>query len=140
MTESFMAPYLLAVQAQAVPHTGGEASLVLPDLSTTSFLGIPGSTLLMLGLLVCFAGLVFGFVAYRQLKALPVHTAMRDVSELIYETCKTYLVTQGKFILLLELFIGTVMVIYFGVLRDFEALKVFVILLFSLIGIAGSAG
>src|SRR5688572_26255921 len=141
MTESFMTPYLLALQdAQAVPHTGGEASLVLPDLSTTSFLGIPGSTLLMLGLLVCFAGLVFGFVAYRQLKALPVHSSMRDVSELIYETCKTYLITQGKFILLLELFIGTIKVIYFGVLRDFEALKVFVILLFSLIGIAGSAG
>src|SRR5688572_14112918 len=141
MTESFMTLYLLAVQeAQAVPHTGGEASLVLPDLSTTSFLGIPGNTLLMLGLLVCFAGLVFGFVAYRQLKALPVHSSMRDVSELIYETCKTYLITQGKFILLLELFIGTIMVIYFGVLRDFEALKVFVILLFSLIGIAGSAG
>src|SRR5688572_4120839 len=141
MTESFMTLYLLAVQeAQAVPHTGGEASLVLPDLSTTSFLGIPGNTLLMLGLLVCFAGLVFGFVAYRQLKALPVHSSMRDVSELIYETCKTYLITQGKFILLLELFIGTIKVIYFGVLRDFEALKVFVILLFSLIGIAGSAG
>ena len=132
-----MASYLLALQA---PHTGGEASLVLPDLSTTTFLGMTGSTLLNFGLLVCLGGLIFGFVVYQQLKALPVHQSMRDVSELIYETCKTYLITQGKFILLLELFIGTIMVVYFGVLRDFEALKVAVILLFSLVGIAGSAG
>jgi len=65
---------------------------------------------------------------------------MREISELIYETCKTYLVTQGKFILLLEVFIGIVMIFYFGVLRHFDALKVVVILLFSLIGIAGSYG
>ena len=117
-----------------------EADLVLPDLSTQTFLGMDGRSLLMLGLIVCAAGLAFGMIIYRQLKRMPAHTSMKEVSELIYETCKTYLITQGKFILILELFIGTIMVVYFGVLRDFEAIKVATILLFSLVGIAGSAG
>jgi K(+)-stimulated pyrophosphate-energized sodium pump len=86
------------------------------------------------------AGLAFGMVIYTRLKNLPVHRSMLEVSELIYETCKTYLITQGKFILILEIFIGVIMVFYFGVLQHFEAVKVFVILLFSLIGIAGSYG
>jgi K(+)-stimulated pyrophosphate-energized sodium pump len=119
---------------------GGEATLVLPDLTTQSFLGLTGQQLLTAGLLVCLGGLAFGLLIYQQLKRLPVHRSMREVSELIYETCKTYLYTQARFILLLELFIGTIMVFYFGVLRDFDALKVTVILLFSLVGIAGSAG
>ncbi len=92
------------------------------------------------GIVVCLLGLVFGLVIFRQLKNLPVHKSMREISELIYETCKTYLITQGKFILLLEVFIGLIMVFYFGVLRHFDALKVVVILLFSLIGIGGSYG
>jgi K(+)-stimulated pyrophosphate-energized sodium pump len=79
-------------------------------------------------------------MTFAQLKALPVHASMLEVSELIYETCKTYLVTQGKFILLLEVFIGVIMLLYFGVLLQFEAVKVVIILLFSLIGIAGSYG
>src|SRR4051812_47717364 len=117
----------------------GEASLVLPDLGRVSFLGTtPGSTLLAGGIAICLLGLLFGLVIYRQLKNMPVHRSMLEISELIYETCKTYLVTQGKFILLLEAFIGIIMVVYFGVLRHFDALKVVVILLFSLIGIAGS--
>ena len=102
--------------------------------------GYPGSTLLSIGIGVCLLGLGFGLVIYRQLKNMPVHKSMLEISELIYETCKTYLVTQGKFILLLELFIGAIMVVYFAVLRDFSSLKVAVILLFSLIGIAGSYG
>ncbi|MGH7856025.1 MAG: sodium-translocating pyrophosphatase, partial [Candidatus Binatia bacterium] len=89
---------------------------------------------------VCLLGLLFGVVMFLQLRQLPVHGAMREVSELIYETCKTYLVTQGKFILLLELFIGTIMVVYFGWLRHFDAMKVAIIVLFSLVGIAGSYG
>jgi K(+)-stimulated pyrophosphate-energized sodium pump len=117
-----------------------EASLVLPDLSTVAFFGMTGHTLLMLGLIVCLGGLVFGLVTFNQLRDLPVHGSMKDISELIYETCKTYLVTQGKFILLLETFIGAIMVIYFGFLRHFDALRVIVILLFSLVGIAGSYG
>src|SRR5690606_35364223 len=122
------------------PAPGGEANLVLPDLSSQLFLGMSGRSLLMGGLLVCLGGLIFGLLAYRQLKNLPVHAAMREVSELIYATCKTYLYTQARFILLLELFIGVIMVMYFGILRDFPASRVAVILLFSLVGIAGSAG
>src|SRR5213593_4946445 len=96
--------------------------------------------LLMWGLVVCALGLVFGMVIFSQLKNLPVHAAMREISELIYETCKTYLITQGKFILLLEVFIGIIIVIYFGVLQHLEPIKVGIILAFSLIGIAGSYG
>ena len=76
---------------------------------------MPGSTLLSVGIVVCVLGLVFGLVIYRQLKNMPVHKSMLEISELIYETCKTYLITQGKFILLLEVFIGVIMVFYFGV-------------------------
>ncbi len=122
-------------------NEGGEASLVLPDLGRVTFLGgVPGSTLLSGGIIVCLLGLAFGLVIFRQLKNMPVHRSMREISELIYETCKTYLVTQGKFILLLEVFIGVIMIFYFGVLRHFEPLKVAIILLFSLIGIGGSYG
>jgi K(+)-stimulated pyrophosphate-energized sodium pump len=123
-----------------IQHHGSEADLVLPDLSQVSFAGISSQTLLLAGLGICVLGLIFGLVIYTQLKNLPVHRSMREISELIYETCKTYLITQGKFILILELFIGVIMAFYFGVLRDFSALKVAVILVFSLIGIAGSYG
>ncbi|HEY6476632.1 MAG TPA: sodium-translocating pyrophosphatase [Polyangia bacterium] len=132
---------LAALPAFAQGHEGGEATLVLPDLGSVNFLGsTPGSTLLSGGLLVCVLGMVFGLVIYRQLKNMPVHRSMREISELIYETCKTYLITQGKFILLLEVFIGVIMIFYFGVLRHFEPVKVVVILLFSLLGIGGSYG
>jgi K(+)-stimulated pyrophosphate-energized sodium pump len=129
-----------AAQPEAAQHAGGEASLVLPDLSQVTFLGYDGRTLLTFGLFVCLLGLAFGLVIYRQLRALPVHRSMREISELIYETCKTYLITQGKFLLLLEVFIGAIIVLYFGLLLHFEAIKVAVILAFSLIGIAGSFG
>src|SRR5678815_1360839 len=132
---------LAAPAAFAQEHGGGEASLVLPDLGSVTFLGaMSGRALLSIGIVVCLLGLAFGLVIYFQLKNLPVHKSMREISELIYETCKTYLITQGKFILLLELFIGVIMIFYFAVLRNFESLKVAVILLFSLIGIAGSYG
>ena len=117
--------------------THSELDLVLPDLSSVLFGGITGRSLLLAGLVVCALGLIFGLVIYRQLKRLPVHASMREISELIYETCKTYLVTQGKFILVLWLFIGTIMVVYFGWLRHMPAVKVATILAFSLIGIAG---
>src|SRR5689334_8359692 len=132
---------VLSAAAWAAPegHGGGEASLVLPDLGSATFLGgIPGNRLLLGGLLVCLAGLVFGLIIYRQIRRLAVHRAMKEISELIYETCKTYLVTQGKFILLLELFIGAIMVVYFGMLRHFDALRVIIILVASLVGIGGS--
>jgi K(+)-stimulated pyrophosphate-energized sodium pump len=121
-------------------HAGGEANLVLPDLSVVDFHGINSRTLLMGGLVVCVFGLAFGMVIFTQLKNLPVHKSMRDISELIYETCKTYLITQGKFILILEIFIGVIMIFYFGVFQHMDALKVLIILLFSLIGIGGSYG
>jgi K(+)-stimulated pyrophosphate-energized sodium pump len=119
---------------------GGEASLIVPDLGTVTFGAVSGRALLMWGLVVCALGLVFGMVIFSQLKRLPVHASMREISELIYETCKTYLVTQGKFLLILEVFIGVIIVLYFGVLLKFEAVKVLIILLFSLIGIGGSYG
>jgi K(+)-stimulated pyrophosphate-energized sodium pump len=128
------------VQREAPVHAGGEASLVLPDLSTVDFRGVNGRTLLMGGLVISGLGLLFGLLTFTQLKKLPVHQSMLEVSELIYETCKTYLITQGKFILILELFIGVIIVFYFGVLERLEAMRVLIILLFSLIGIAGSYG
>ena len=85
----------------ATPVHASEAELKLPDLGSVSFLGVAGSTLLLFGLVVCLLGLLFGLVMYTQLKNLPVHKSMREISELIYETCKTYLITQGKFILIL---------------------------------------
>jgi K(+)-stimulated pyrophosphate-energized sodium pump len=135
------APLAAAQPEGAMAHTGGgEANLVLPDLGSVDFLGMSGRTLLMGGLVVSALGLLFGLVILQQLKALPVHRSMLEISDLIYETCKTYLIQQGRLLLLLELFIGAIIVIYFGVLRGFEASKVVIILVFSLVGIAGSYG
>ncbi len=123
---------------------GGEANLVVPDLSTVNFLGLNGHALLMWGLLFCIGGLLFGMTIYVQLKNLPVHYTMREISEMIYETCKTYLVTQGKFLLLLWAFIAVIMALYFGVLAPVPGkpigLTLPIILGFSLIGMAGSYG
>ena len=130
------------LMAQRVPESeGGEANLKLPDLSSVNFIfGMDGHKLLLFGILFCVFGLIFGLTIYTRLKNLPVHGAMREISELIYETCKTYLITQGKFILLLEAFIAVVIVLYFGLLLKYEAMRVAIILLFSLVGIAGSYG
>jgi K(+)-stimulated pyrophosphate-energized sodium pump len=127
-----------ALAAEGQPH--GEMNLVLPDFTSVDFLGMTGQTLLTGGLLVCALGFGFGIMIYQQLRNLPVHTSMREISELIYETCKTYLITQGKFILLLEVFIGTIMAVYFTRAFEGEMVKVVVVLMFSLIGIGGSYG
>ncbi|HST51080.1 MAG TPA: sodium-translocating pyrophosphatase [Pyrinomonadaceae bacterium] len=133
-------------QGHAAAHQGGEANLVLPNLADQRFLGLDGHTLLLFGLVICALGLAFGFVTFLQLKNLPVHRSMREISELIYTTCKTYLTTQGKFILILEAFIAIIIVLYFGFLSPPEdpatsnTLRVVIILIFSLIGIAGSYG
>ncbi|WP_223145095.1 sodium-translocating pyrophosphatase [Actinotalea sp. HO-Ch2] len=120
-------------------HGGGEASLVLPDLSGVTVVGGgSGRMLLMVGLIVCALGLAFGFVAYVQLRRLPVHSSMREISELIYSTCKAYLIQQGKFLLILWVFIATVIVVYYGVLVGFPWGRVVVVVAFSLIGMAGS--
>jgi K(+)-stimulated pyrophosphate-energized sodium pump len=126
-----------------------EATLQLPDLATVQFLGLDGSTLLTFGLGVCALAMIFGLVIYSQLKNLPVHQSMKDISELIYETCKTYLITQGRFILLLWAFIATIMAVYFmneysapelGLAMGDRVMRVGIILVFSVIGIAGSYG
>ncbi len=134
-----------AASALAQPSgesAGGEASLKLPDLSSVSFLNgaIDGHRLLLIGILFCIFGLGFGMVIFMRLKNLPVHRSMREISELIYETCKTYLVTQGKFILLLWALIAVIILLYFGVLQHMEAMRVAIILGFSLVGIGGSYG
>jgi K(+)-stimulated pyrophosphate-energized sodium pump len=126
--------------AQTSSEAGGEANLKLPDLSQVSFLGTDGHRLLLIGILFCIFGLGFGLAIYTRLKNLPVHRAMREISELIYETCKTYLITQGKFLLLLWAFIAVVILLYFGVLLKYEAMRVVIILMFSVVGIAGSYG
>ena len=134
-------------------HAAGEANLVLPDLNTARFFhdSIGGRALLMWGLVICALGLLFGLMSYMRLKRLPVHAAMLEISELIYETCKTYLITQGKFLLVLWLFIGAIITFYFGKLASttdasgalvhgYQPLRVLIILAFSLIGIGGSYG
>jgi K(+)-stimulated pyrophosphate-energized sodium pump len=143
-----LASLLTAVSAfaQSSEQAGGEASLKLPDLTQVQFLNgsVDGHKLLLFGILFCIFGLIFGLVIYSRLKNLPVHHSMRDISELIYETCKTYLITQGKFLLVLWLFIAVVIVLYFGVLAPVPgksiAVTLPIILAFSLIGIAGSYG
>src|SRR5215471_5449188 len=126
-------------QEAAVERQGGEVNLVVPDLSTVTFLsGITGPTLLMGGLLIALLGMVFGLVIYRKLRNLPVHSSMREISELIYETCKTYLLTQGRFLMILEIFIGAAIIFYFGFLLRLDLFRVIIILVFSIIGILGS--
>ncbi len=151
------APLVAQTQAEGAPqtatrHTGGEANLILPDLSTVSFMGIAGNRLLLVGVLISALGMVFGLLISNQLKNMPVHQSMREISELIYETCKTYLIQQGKFLMILWLFIGTIVAFYFGTLAStidpatgatthgMPLFKVAIILLFSLVGIAGSYG
>jgi K(+)-stimulated pyrophosphate-energized sodium pump len=140
-----------AAQTPAAP-AGGEANLILPDLSQVSFMGIDGHSLLLVGVLISALGMLFGLLINRQLKNMPVHRSMLEISELIYETCKTYLIQQGKFLMILWLFIGAIVAYYFGALAPFPnpvtgALdhgmplgRVAIILLFSLVGIAGSYG
>jgi K(+)-stimulated pyrophosphate-energized sodium pump len=129
-----------AAFAQPASEATGEANLKLPDLSSVNFMGVDGHRLLVYGIGFCVLGLVFGLVMYMSLKKLPVHRSMLEISELIYETCKTYLITQGKFILILEAFIAVIILLYFGVLLHYEAARVTIILAFSLVGIGGSYG
>jgi K(+)-stimulated pyrophosphate-energized sodium pump len=130
---------LLVTGVAGLAHAS-EADLVLPSLNVTVGGGFNGQNLLMSGILVCLFGLGFGVWQFMQLKNLPVHKAMREISELIYATCVTYLVTQIKFIAILELFIGAIMVYYFGfaIENPLPFGIVALILVFSLIGIAGS--
>jgi K(+)-stimulated pyrophosphate-energized sodium pump len=143
---ALMTPALLAAQPpvqteaeDAVHRPGGEVNIQLPDLNQGDFLGLTGHQILLSGLVVCVLGLLFGLWTYTAVKNLPVHKSMSDVSAIIYETCKAYLIQQGKFLLILELFIGTVMVAYFW-LTGLEFPRIVIVIIFSLIGIAGSYG
>jgi len=129
-----------AALAQSPEAHAGEANLKLPDFTQVQFLGISGHSLLMLGIGFCIFGLLFGLVIYSRLKNLPVHHAMAEVSQLIWETCKTYLIQQGKFLFLLWVFIAAIIVLYFGMLLHYEARRVVIILMFSVVGICGSYG
>jgi K(+)-stimulated pyrophosphate-energized sodium pump len=133
---------LFTAASALADEAGGEANLKLPDLSSVTFLGIDGHKLLLFGIVICIFGLGFGLAIYSRLKNLPVHKSMRDISELIYETCKTYLFTQGKFLMILWVFIAIVIILYFGWLAPVPPVAVTlpIILLFSLVGIAGSYG
>src|SRR5438552_1936515 len=128
--------------ASVLADEAGEANLKLPDLSQVTFLGIDGHKLLLFGIVICIFGLGFGLAIYSRLKNLPVHKSMREIFELIYETCKTYLFTQGKFLMILWVFIAVVIVMYFGWLAPVQPVAVTlpIILIFSLVGIAGSYG
>jgi K(+)-stimulated pyrophosphate-energized sodium pump len=129
-----------AAFAQAPEHAGGEANLTLPDFTKVDFLGMSGHNLLLFGILFCIFGLLFGLAMYTRLRNLPVHRSMAEISQLIWETCKTYLVQQGKFLFLLWIFIAAIIVLYFGVLLHYAALRVVIILAFSVLGICGSYG
>ncbi len=109
--------WIFLAAASSIPARASELELKLPDLHDAIFMGVEGPTLLMIGLGVSVLGFVFGMAMYTHLRNLPVHESMLEISELIYETCKTYLITQGKFLLILEIFIGAVIVLYFGVLH-----------------------
>jgi K(+)-stimulated pyrophosphate-energized sodium pump len=142
-----LAPAFAALLAAVVvPGTAlaSEADLVIPNLHSAKFLGgaIDGWQLLLAGFVLCFGGLGFGAFMYVRVKNLPVHESMREISELIFETCKTYLVTQVKFIAVLELLIGAIIIAYFGFINPLKSgfLGVGVVLLASIVGIMGSVG
>lgn len=116
----------------------GETNLKLPRLSLIDFHGIPGNVLLMSGILICLLGIFFGWMMYKRLKKLPAHQSLKDISEIIYTTCKTYLLQQMKFLTLLWILVGIVISIYFGFLKPIGFHQVLIILLFSILGIAGS--
>jgi K(+)-stimulated pyrophosphate-energized sodium pump len=130
-----------AAFAAPAAQVGGEANLKLPDLTQVRFFGpggINGHDLLMYGPLFCILGMIFGFIMYLHLKRLPAHRSMLEMSQLIWETSKTYLINQGKFLLLLWSFIAVVILAYFDILLHFSALRVAIILVFSVLGMAGS--
>ena len=138
-------------QGEGGGHHGGEANLVLPDLNSVTFLGgVTGHNLLLFGLVICLLAMVGGIASYSHIRKLPVHESMLEISELIYETCKTYLLQQGKFLIVLWIFISAIVLVYFGwlavtgvdaagnITRGFPPFKVATILFFSLVGMAGS--
>ena len=117
------------------PVFAGEADLIVPDIRSLS---LDNYNLLLIGIGISVFGLVFGLVEFLRIKKLEVHKAMADVGNIIFETCKTYLIQQGKFLILLEILIGLCILFYFGFLREMPAKNVLIILGWSIIGILGS--
>ena len=131
----------LGTVAWPIRAFASELDLAIPriDVSYGLFgVQVPGTTLLLAGLAVCVLGMLFGLAMYRQVKGLPAHRSMTDVSNIIWETCKTYLLQQGRLLLVLEAFIDACIVYYFGVLQAQGAGKVLLILMWSVVGILGS--
>ncbi|MGH7742276.1 MAG: sodium-translocating pyrophosphatase, partial [Candidatus Eiseniibacteriota bacterium] len=131
----------LALAAAPLAVFASELDLQIPAIDTQyQIFGqtVGGQTLLMIGIGVCVLGMVFGLMMFNQVKRMPAHQSMLDVSNIIYETCKTYLLQQGRLLLILEVFIGACIVYYFGVLEHMTAAKVALILMWSVIGILGS--
>ncbi|HEX4644111.1 MAG TPA: sodium/proton-translocating pyrophosphatase, partial [Verrucomicrobiae bacterium] len=134
---------LLAVFGGSTGVFASEADIKIPDLTQVSFNGlggIRGVTLMYWGIVICFIGAAFGLVQYQQTKALQVHDSMRNVSHTIWETCKTYLFQQGKFLIILWVLIAACIFFYFKVLEGNSLGNVIVILLASVLGILGSYG
>jgi K(+)-stimulated pyrophosphate-energized sodium pump len=145
--------FLLVMFLTVAPAFAGEADIKIPPLDKVQFGGLSGMAILYVGLVICLFGTAFGIVQYKQTKALPVHPRMSDVSNIIWETCKTYLFQQGKFLMMLWVLIAACMVYYFGFLSDHVdpvtnqpissgkvAFNVIIILLASILGILGSYG
>lgn len=134
---------LLAFAFAAQSASASEAELHIPDLGTTfNVFGttVTGTALLTWGMVISVIGMFFGLFEFLRIKKLPAHQSLLEVSHLIYETCKTYLITQGKFLVILELFIGACIFYYFFGLQNMELPKVMLILLWSVLGILGSFG
>ncbi len=134
---------LLFLALSAIGVQASEADIHIPPLGDVKFDGlggVSGGTLMYIGLIICLIGAVFGLVQYVQTKALPVHKSMGDVSNTIWETCKTYLFTQGKFLAILWILIAACMFYYFAGLQHDSIGKVIIILLCSILGILGSYG
>ena len=127
----------------AVSLRASEADIKIPDLTQVRFDGLgglSGISLMYIGIALCFVGAIFGLIQYTQTKALPVHESMAKVSNSIWETCKTYLFTQGKFLAILWLLIAACIFYYFKVLEGNSVKHVLVVLLASILGILGSYG
>ena len=126
---------IFALLMASLPTLASEADLVVPNIKSTS---IDSYNLLLIGLAVSVVGVIFGFVEFLKVKKISVHDAMAQVGNTIFETCKTYLVQQGKFLLALEILIGLCIAFYFGILEKMTISNVLIILGWSVIGILGS--
>ncbi len=132
LTKCFMA--LFAMLGVCIPTYASEASLVVPNIKESPF----DYNLLLVGIVIALLGVVFGLIEFLKIKKIQVHPIMESVGNTIFETCKTYLVQQGKFLIILEVIIGICIAYYFGVLENMGAKGVGLILLWSVIGILGS--